>query len=155
QLSQSRGLRSSIARAHLKEARGRPNLQIVTDALAERILVEDGTATGVIYSRGEQRILARARREIVVSGGAINSPQLLQLSGIGPGNLLSDHGIPVLADLPGVGENLQDHYSAPVQYRINGPWTLNHQLGTLPRQAAAALRYAARRDGPLTVAAGV
>jgi choline dehydrogenase len=155
QLSQRAGLRSSTARGHLRQARGRANLHIVTDALAERITIENGRATGILYSIGGTRREARATREVIVSGGSVNSPQLLQLSGIGAAGLLSEKGIAVVADLPGVGENLQDHFSVPVQVKVNAPWTLNHQLGNLPKQALAALRYAATRKGPLTVAAGV
>ncbi len=155
QLSQRDGLRSSTARGHLRAARRRPNLEIVTEALVEKVIIAEGRATGIVYTVGGERTEARAGREVIVSGGSVNSPQLLQLSGIGPTALLREHGIDVVADLPGVGENLQDHYSVPIQARVNVPWTLNHQLGSLPRQAAALLRYAISRKGPLTVAAGV
>ena len=155
QLSQRNGVRSSTATSYLRPADKRTNLSIVTDALVEKIEIHAGRAVGVGYRRGDQRSAAVAIREVIVSAGAVNSPQLLQLSGIGPPELLSAHGIEVKVALPGVGENLQDHYACPVAFRVNVPDTLNAQLSTLPRQAAAALRYLATRRGPFTVAAGV
>lgn len=155
QLSQKRGLRNSTARGYLKPARGRPNLHIVTEALVERVILDGKRAVGVEYNVGGQTRQARAGREIVLSGGAVNSPQILQLSGIGAGDLLSQRGVAVKHDLPGVGENLQDHYNCKVSTRISQPLTVNDHVRNFPAKARAALRYAMFRDGALTVAAGI
>jgi choline dehydrogenase len=154
-LSQKRGIRNSTARAYLRPAHSRPNLRIITDALVERVVLDGQRATGVEYSVGTDRYRARADREIIVSGGAINSPQLLQLSGIGPGQLLSDNGIGVKRDLPGVGENLHDHYNCKTSIRISQPLTVNDHVKNWHSKALAGLQYALYRNGALTVAAGV
>ncbi|KFN50955.1 GMC family oxidoreductase [Arenimonas composti] len=103
------GSRCSSAKAYLKPARARPNLKVVTGAAAARVTFRDGRADGVVYNAGGRAFHAQAAREVLLSGGAINSPQLLMLSGIGPADELRRHGIDVVADLPGVGANLQDH----------------------------------------------
>ncbi|MFH6787243.1 MULTISPECIES: choline dehydrogenase [Methylobacterium] len=119
------GRRSSTARGYLDQARGRQNLTIVTHALTERVLFEGKRATGVAYRRrGSGLETARARREVLVCSGAIASPQLLQRSGIGPADLLRGLDIPVVQDLPGVGENLQDHLEIYVQYECLKPVSL-------------------------------
>jgi choline dehydrogenase len=155
QLSQKRGLRNSTARGYLKPARKRPNLHIVTDALVGKILFVGRKAIGVEYSIGGEMKRALAGREIVLSGGAINSPQLLQLSGVGPAKLLTDAGIKVEVDLPGVGENLQDHINCKTQVKVNRLLTINDHVRDWPSKARAGLRYALFRDGALTVAAGI
>ena len=104
-----RGERCSAAAAYLLPVMGRPNLTVLTRTRAERIVLEEGRATGVILRRAGRRIALRARREVILSAGSFGSPQLLMLSGIGPAEALAAHGIPVAHDLPGVGENLQDH----------------------------------------------
>ncbi|WP_024889661.1 GMC family oxidoreductase [Luteimonas huabeiensis] len=109
QVTQRDGARCSAATAYLRPARGRPNLTIVTGALVNRITVRDGRADGVVYNAGGQPFHQPAQREILLCGGAVNSPQLLMLSGIGPADALRRHGIRVVQDLPGVGANLQDH----------------------------------------------
>ncbi|MEL1263574.1 choline dehydrogenase [Pseudoxanthomonas putridarboris] len=109
QVTQKDGARCSSAVAYLDPARDRQNLDIVTGALVRRILLEDGRAVGVAYARGGHEVTVRCEREVLLSGGAINSPQLLMLSGIGPAEHLREHGITVRHDLPGVGRNLQDH----------------------------------------------
>lgn len=109
QVTQRDGIRCSAATAYLRPARGRPNLEVVTGALATRVLVEAGRAVGVEYGRRGRLLRARASREVLLCGGAINSPQLLMLSGIGPSAELRRHGITVVHDAPGVGGNLQDH----------------------------------------------
>ncbi|HEY5972669.1 MAG TPA: choline dehydrogenase, partial [Pseudoxanthomonas sp.] len=109
QVTQKDGARCSTAVAYLDPARSRPNLQIVTGALVRRIVLENGRAIGVAYSSGSRETIARAGREVLLSGGAINSPQLLMLSGIGPADHLARHGIAVAVDAPQVGGNLQDH----------------------------------------------
>ena len=144
------GRRWSSARAYLRNARSRRNLTIATDAHATRLLFEGTRAVGVEYrTRGATRT-ARARREIIVSGGVYGSPQLLLLSGLGPGEHLQAMGIPVRRDIPGVGANLHDHFNTYIAFRCAQAVTLNDLAGSLPRQAMAAARYAFNRTGPLS-----
>ncbi|MBN9540813.1 MAG: hypothetical protein BGN99_19480 [Alphaproteobacteria bacterium 65-37] len=146
----SGGRRNSTGRAYIAAARKRSNCHVVTGAMAERIVVENGRATGVAYRRGGETRTARARREVVLCSGAIGSPQLLQLSGIGPGALLNLHGIPVVRELRGVGENLQDHWGVPSTYRTWWRLTINDDINTLHRRVSAALEYVLLKTGPLT-----
>ncbi|MBA9007702.1 GMC family oxidoreductase [Thermomonospora cellulosilytica] len=113
QVTQRRGRRWSAADAYLRPAMDRPNLTVRTDALVTGVVIENGRAVGVRYELHGEQVEARAEAEVVLSGGAINSPQLLMLSGVGPADRLREHGIDVLVDLPGVGEGLQDHLIAP------------------------------------------
>jgi choline dehydrogenase len=121
-----KGRRASTARGYLDQARARPNLTIVTHALTDRILFEGKRAVGVAYLKGESNAVneARARREVLLCSGAIASPQILQRSGVGPAELLRSLDIPVVQDLPGVGENLQDHLEVYVQYACKQPVSL-------------------------------
>lgn len=154
QLSIRNGFRCSAAVAYLRPARRRPNLVIRTEALACRLLFEGRRVVGLVYRRGgqEHRVLAS---EVVLCAGAIASPQLLMLSGIGPAEHLAAHGIAVRHHLPGVGRNLQDHYQCRIVYRCTRPITLNEVSHSLWRKAMAGLEWAVRRTGPLTVGAGV
>ncbi|ACA19052.1 choline dehydrogenase [Methylobacterium sp. 4-46] len=121
----AKGRRSSTARGYLDQARERPNLTIVTHALTDRILFNGKRASGVVYLRGNKEpSFARARREVLVCSGAIASPQILQRSGVGPANLLRNLDVPLVLDLPGVGENLQDHLEMYVQYECRQPVSL-------------------------------
>jgi choline dehydrogenase len=120
-----RGRRWSAASAYLRPALARPNLTVLVEAHATRLLLENRRATGVEFRQCGRPHTARARREVILSGGAINSPQLLLLSGIGPADELRGHGIPVALDLPGVGRNLQDHLELYVQYECTQPITLH------------------------------
>jgi choline dehydrogenase len=119
-----RGRRWSAASAYLRPARSRPNLEIATEALATRLLIEKERATGVEFRQHGRLLQAQARREVVLAGGALNSPQLLLLSGIGPADEIRRHGIAVVHDLPGVGRNLQDHLELYVQHACTQPITL-------------------------------
>ncbi len=148
------GRRSSAAVGYLKRARNRANLKIETSAMTSRILIEDGRAVGVRYLQDGREIEARATGDIVLSGGAINSPQLLQISGIGPGALLQKIGVDVIVDLPGVGENLQDHYQARLVHQTHPGMSLNEDVAGPLRRARVGLEYILKRTGPLTVAAG-
>jgi len=148
------GRRVSSAVAYLRPARRRPNLRVITACHATRVLIEGGVAVGVEWLRGGSLHQARATGEVILAAGAINTPQLLQLSGIGPAALLGEHGIGVLADVPGVGANLQDHLQVRCVYECTRPITTNDDLGSLPRMAMVALRYALHRKGPLTLSAG-
>jgi choline dehydrogenase len=142
-----RGKRVSTATAYLHPVMGRKNLQIVTNAFTTRILFENKRAVGVEYVRDGVTQQVRAKREVLCCGGAINSPQLLQLSGIGPPALLRQHGIEVLLDSAGVGGNLQDHYMTHVTFRLKpGAVTLNEESRGI-RLVIAALRYALNRSG--------
>lgn len=144
----SMGRRMSSAVAFLKPALGRPNLKIETDASVERVRFEGPRAVGVAYVRGGERHQARAGREVIVAAGAINTPQLLQLSGIGSPALLARHGIGVVAANEAVGRNLQDHVCYDHVYRSRVA-TLNQELGPIHRRVWAALRYLWSRKGPL------
>ncbi|MEH2920895.1 choline dehydrogenase [Samsonia erythrinae] len=119
-----RGRRASTARGYLDQAKGRKNLTIVTHALTDQILFEGKRAVGVAYVKGERRQTAKARREVLLCAGAIASPQILQRSGVGPADLLQRFDIPVVHDLPGVGENLQDHLEMYLQYACKEPVSL-------------------------------
>ncbi len=140
------GRRWSAARAYLDPARSRKNLTIWTDTLVERIEFEGRRAVGVRCRRGGSGETPRARREVVVASGAINSPQLLKLSGIGPAAELGRHGIPVVVDRPGVGANLTDHLEIYFQMAATQPITLNSSLGLLPKAFIGA-RWLLQRDG--------
>ena len=143
------GFRSSAATAYLRPARGRANLAVVTNATVTRVIIEAGVATGVEYKRGNETLVARARREVIVSGGTFNSPKILQLSGVGPGAQLQALGLPVICDLPGVGENLQNHFRASMVFRCRQPVTHNDVMASLPKKIGMALEYALFRKGPL------
>lgn len=140
------GVRWSAANAYLKPAMARPNLKVVTHALASRVLFDGRRATGVAYTRGGTEHVAHAAREVILSGGPINSPQLLKLSGIGPAAELQRHGIKVIHDLPGVGENLQDHLEFYFQIESKKPITLYSSMNPLAK-ALIGLRWLLRRDG--------
>ena len=140
------GRRASAANVYLRPAMRRGNLAVRTHALATRILFEGRRAVGVQYLRGDQPRIARARREIIISCGPIQSPQLLKLSGVGPARELSAHGIAPVCDLPGVGENLQDHLEFYFQVACKVPITLYAQLG-LWRRTMIGARWMLRKDG--------
>jgi choline dehydrogenase len=146
-----RGFRSSAATGYLRPARRRANLTVVTRAHATRILFEGRRASGVEYLRDGARTSAHARVEVLVAAGAFNSPQLLQLSGVGPAPLLARHGIGVVADLPGVGANLQDHVTGRMVYACTRAVTLNEVVGSFPKSVLAALRFAFLRKGYLAM----
>ena len=148
------GRRSSAAVAFLRPALRRDNLRVVTGALASRVLLSGRRATGVAFTHEGAARTATARREVVLCGGAINSPHLLLLSGIGPGAELQEAGVAVAHDLPGVGKNLQDHFQARITYRCRFPVTLNDVMMSRWRMLAAGLQYAFARRGPLTISAG-
>ena len=150
QATVGKGRRWSAATAYLRPARGRQNLVVTPNAHATRILVENGRAAGVEYrtSRGLQ--VARARAEVIVSGGVYGSPQLLLLSGIGPGSHLNEMGIDVVRNLPTVGANLHDHFNTYVAWRSTKTGTFNELHSSPLRKLGAGLRYVLGRDGPLT-----
>jgi choline dehydrogenase len=154
QLTTKNGRRWSTAVGYLRPARKRPNLAIAADAHATRVLFEGRRAIGVEYRQGGLTHTAYADGEVILSGGAFNSPQLLQLSGLGPAKVLSDFGIPVIADMPGVGNDLQDHLQIRMQYRCTLPITMNDVINRWRHRYAAGLRYILSRKGLLTIGAG-
>ena len=148
------GRRSSAATAFLRPAMKRPNLTVLTEALATRIVLEGRRAAGVAFTQGGVAKQAKAKREVILCGGAINSPHLLMVSGIGPAQHLQESGVAVAHDLPGVGQNLQDHFQARITYRCRYPVTLNDVMMSKWRMMLAGLQYATQRRGPLTISAG-
>jgi choline dehydrogenase len=153
QLTTWKGWRWSTAKGYLKPARQRRNLTVATNAQATQIIMDGTRAVGVRYrSGGEhgQDVDVYANKEVLLCAGAIQSPQLLQLSGIGPAQLLRKHGIPVVADLPGVGENLQDHLQIRLTFESSQP-TTNDELNSLFGQAKLGLQWLFKRSGPLAV----
>jgi choline dehydrogenase len=144
------GLRCSAADAFLRPALGRANLQLRTRALAQRLLFEGPQVVGLEYLADGQRHQVRARREVMLCAGAVNSPQLLQLSGIGPGPLLQNLGIAVRRHNPAVGGGLQDHLGINYLYRATEP-TLNGVLGSWSGRLGAGLRFVLGRAGPLSL----
>ena len=147
QINTRNGLRCSASVAYLAPAMRRSNLRVVTGALATRVLFDGTRASGVSYAVGGQQKQARARREVLLAAGAIRSPQLLELSGIGDAALLRGRGIDVVAHLPGVGRNLQDHLMPRITFECNRPVTVNDMLRNPLNLAASVLRYMIFRDG--------
>jgi choline dehydrogenase len=148
QMNIFRGRRWSTARGYLTPARKRRNLRIVTGAAAQRIVVENGRATGIVFRQGE-RLLGVSAGEIVLSAGTIASPQLLMVSGIGPAAHLQDHGIDCICDLPGVGANLQDHTCIQLMFRCTRPITVNDIANSFVRKIGVGIQYAFTRSGYL------
>ncbi len=153
QLTAHKGRRCSSAVAYLKPARARPNLDIITKAMVHRIVCENGKAVAVDFERKGRRQQIHADAEIVLCAGAIGSPQLLELSGIGDAELLKSHGIPCVADRPAVGENLQDHLQLRAVFKTVLPVTLNDELSNPLQKLKAGLQYLLTRTGPLSMAA--
>ena len=142
--------RWSTAAAYLNPARSRPNLKIETRAHAAKILVENNRAVGIEYQTPNGRRVARARGEVIVSGGAFGSPHLLQLSGIGPGEHLQEMGVGVVHELPGVGSNLQDHFNTFCTYKLSKNLSLNSLQYSFVDRMVAGARYVFLRNGPMT-----
>lgn len=153
QLTAHKGRRCSAAVAYLKNIKKRPNLTILTNTTATRIGFENGRANTVHVKHKNDPRSITANREIILCGGAINSPQLLQLSGIGPGQLLQDNNIEVVVDSADVGSNLQDHLQIRTVYKTNAANTLNDELSNSWQKMRAGLTYLANRSGPLSMAA--
>lgn len=171
QLTTRNGFRCSTAVAYLRPARSRPNLRVLTRAQTTRIVFEGRRAVGVEYrpgARADRRdagtakasgitveagppVRVRARREVILCAGALQSPQLLQLSGVGPADLLGSFGIPVVHELRGVGENLQDHLQARVMFRCSQPITTNDQLASLWGKLRIGMEYVFLRGGPMAI----
>ena len=154
QLTIDKGRRCSSAVAYLKPARNRKNLTIITHAQAEKLLIEEGAAKGVIANIKGQSQIVRARREVILSAGAIGSPQILMLSGIGAAHELKAKGIEPICDLPGVGKNLQDQLQARPVFKTTLS-TINIETNNIFKQGMIALQYAISQTGPMTMAASL
>ncbi|AEB82755.1 choline dehydrogenase [Alicycliphilus denitrificans] len=158
EVNQKNGWRWNTAKAFLRPTcYGRPNFELWTSAQATRLALErqpDGRlrCTGVQAWTGDEMVTAHAQRELILCAGAVNSPQLLQLSGIGPGALLKQHGIDVVLDLPGVGANLQDHLQIRAVYKVQNTPTLNQMAASLAGKAKIGLEYLLKRSGPMSMA---
>jgi len=156
QVNQRTGVRWNASKAFLRPVMQRPNLKVLTNAQASRIVFESRNgsrrACGIEFVQNNEQFVAEARAETILASGAINTPQLLQLSGVGPGRLLHQHGIDIRHLLPGVGENLQDHLQLRMAFKVSGVPTLNEQANSLFGKAKMALQYALFRTGPLTMA---
>ncbi|MCD0503427.1 GMC family oxidoreductase [Bordetella petrii] len=146
--------RDSAATAFLRPVRARPNLTVITDAHVTRLLIERGACHGVAWRQNGQKMRAQAGSEVILAAGALQSPQLLQLSGVGPAALLKKHRITVQADAPEVGRNLQDHYQARVIVRVKDKLSLNDEVRNPLKLARMGARWLFGQDGPLTVGAG-
>ena len=156
QVNQRTGVRWNASKAFLRPAMSRPNLTVLTNVHVTRIRFDEREgrreATGVDFVRNQEACYAEATAETILASGAINSPQLLQLSGVGPGGLLREHGVMVAHELPGVGENLQDHLQLRMAFKVQGVRTLNEWSNSLFGKAQMAVQYALYRTGPLTMA---
>lgn len=151
QLFTRNGWRNSSAVAYLRPAKNRANLRVETDAQATQLILKGRKAVGVRYRQNGELKEARAGREVILSAGSLQSPQLLQLSGIGPAALLRRHGIEVVHDLPGVGQNLQDHLQFRLMFKVSRPITTNDDLRTWAGQARVGLKWLLTGAGPLGI----
>jgi choline dehydrogenase len=151
-VNQKRGVRWNTSKAFLRPVQNRPNLSVVTGAHVLRLRMAGRRCEGIEYRRGGEEAFAEARLETILAAGSIGSPQILQLSGIGPAPLLREHGIAVVHELPGVGENLQDHLQLRTISKIRNAVTLNQRANSLVGKMMMGLEYALFRTGPLTMA---
>lgn len=157
EVNQRQGWRWNTSKAFLRPVQGRSNLTVWTEAQVERLTFEQSEGTlprcnGVVVRHAGEIVSVHARSEVILSAGAIGSPQILQVSGIGPADLLEQQGIDVVVDLPGVGENLQDHLQIRAVYKVKGVKTLNTMAGNLLGKAAIGLEYLLKRSGPMSMA---
>src|SRR5690349_671116 len=152
EVNQKRGVRWNASKAFLRPAMRRPNLTVLTNSQVRRVRLAGRRAAGVEFSQGGDETFAAARVETVLAAGSIGSPQILQLSGIGPATLLREHGIAVAHELKGVGENLQDHLQLRMAFKVKNVRTLNERANTLTGKISMGLEYLLFRTGPLTMA---
>ncbi|QIG98656.1 MULTISPECIES: GMC family oxidoreductase [unclassified Bradyrhizobium] len=155
-VNQKRGRRWSSARGFLKPVLNRSNLRLETDVLVDRLIIESGRAAGVLFRQGSEQgnevVEARTKGEVILCAGSIGTTQVLQRSGIGPAEWLSPLGVDIVADVQGIGHNLQDHLQQRAIYKVSGVRTLNETYYNLVRRGLMGLDYAFRRRGPLTMA---
>jgi choline dehydrogenase len=156
EVNQRRGIRLNAAQAFLKATTRRGNLEIMTGCHVKRLRIEDTpqgrVCTGVEFTGGGSEWFAEAKQEVLLSAGAVSSPQILQLSGVGPASLLQQHGILPVVDLPGVGGNLQDHLQLRMAFKVKNVPTLNMMAGSLYGKMKIAMEYALKRSGPMSMA---
>jgi choline dehydrogenase len=152
EVNQRRGIRWNTSKAFLRPAMARQNLRVLTGAHTDKLLIESGGVVGVRFACDDRMCSARASREVLLAAGAINSPKILELSGIGRAALLRDLGIDIVHDLAGVGENLQDHLQLRTIYKISGARTLNQRVHSVAGKASLGLEYLLLRRGPLSMA---
>ena len=152
EVNQRRGVRVSASKAFLRPAMARANLTVLTNVQVKKLRLDGRRVLGVEFFQGHDEVFAAAKRETILAAGSIGSPQILQLSGIGPGAVLQQRGIPVVHDLPGVGENLQDHLQLRMAFKVKNVLTLNTMVNSWWGKAKMALEYALHRTGPLTMA---
>jgi len=152
EVNQNRGVRWNTSKGFLRPAMKRPNLRVLTRATTDRLVIRDRRATGVRFRRGGKTCDASARAEVLLTAGSINSPKLLELSGIGQPEILRDLGVEVVLQSPGVGENLQDHLQIRTVFKVHNAKTLNTAANSLLGKARMALEYAIKRSGPLSMA---
>ncbi|WP_427026177.1 GMC family oxidoreductase (plasmid) [Aureimonas ureilytica] len=151
-VNQRRGVRWNAVKAFLRPARHRANLTIVTGAHVRRLLITEGEVRGVTFEAGGETLDVACRREVVLAAGAVGSPHLLELSGVGRGEILAEAGVPVVLERREVGENLQDHLQLRCAYKVSGIRTLNERASSLVGKASIALEYALNRSGPMSMA---
>jgi choline dehydrogenase len=151
-VTQKKGVRWSARRAFLEPALRRKNLKVESEAMAGRVLFDGKRAIGIEYRKGGEKRVALASREVIMAAGAIGTPQILMLSGVGPAAHLRERDINVVLDKPGIGGNLQDHLQMRVSYRLEGVPTLNQRYNSIFGKLGMALEYAAFRTGPMTMA---
>ncbi|MBI4291564.1 MAG: GMC family oxidoreductase N-terminal domain-containing protein [Betaproteobacteria bacterium] len=151
-VNQRRGVRVNASKAFLRPAKTRKNLTVLTHAQVKRLRLDGRRVLGVEFFRDNEEVFAEARRETLLAAGSIGSPQILQLSGVGPGTLLQQHGLSVVHDLPGAGENLQDHMQVRMVFKIQNALTLNTLANSWWGKVKMGLEYALKRSGPLSMA---
>jgi choline dehydrogenase-like flavoprotein len=152
QVTQRRGVRVNAAKAFLRPVRRRPNLRVVLQAQVKRLLMQGRRAAGVEIGVAGRDARAEARGEVILAAGAIGSPHILELSGIGQGRRLRELGVDIVSELPGVGENMQDHLQLRLVYKVSHARTLNQVAATLRGKAGIALEYLLKRSGPMSMA---
>jgi choline dehydrogenase len=152
EVNQRRGVRWNATKAFLRPIAHRRNLTVLTNAVVKRVRMDGRIARGIEFIQAGEERFVEAKRETILAAGAIGSPHILQLSGIGPAGLLQEHGIPVVHDAPGVGANLQDHLQLRMAFKVQNAVTLNTMANSLWGKAKMALEYALYRTGPLTMA---
>jgi len=151
-VNQRSGIRWNTAKAFLRPALNRPNLRVETEAQVARLTIRDGEVEGVVFNQNGQVKTATAKAEVILAAGAIGSPHILELSGIGDGAALEASGLDVKKDAPGVGANLQDHLQLRLVYKVTGVPTLNEKASSFFGKAAIGLEYLLRRSGPMAMA---
>jgi choline dehydrogenase len=151
-VNQKSGVRWNTSKGFLRPVQHRQNLTVATNALVQWLMIDRRRVTGIAYTRDGENLAATAKREVILAAGSIGSPHIMQVSGVGPAAVLRDKGVTMLHDLPGVGENLQDHLQVRCAYRVSGVPTMNERYQSLLQRAKFGLEYLMFRRGPMTMA---